>query len=199
MRRKHVILLAIVALLGLWLGFAGTVLVAAGRPVRGDALFVLSGDSGSRLRAGVDVMRRTPSDRLVVFLDLAEPVYDPRDDALGYIERRGIPTEKVRFVTQVRSTAQEAGAAAALVRRCGWRRVVIVTSPYHTRRAGWLFRRALGGTDVRIVSDNAPFDSGLWWRQDLDRELVLTEWLKGIAAIGYLIRRPAGRDPGVPC
>jgi uncharacterized SAM-binding protein YcdF (DUF218 family) len=40
-----------------------------------------------------------------------------------------------RFVYHVHSTRDEALAFAALARTHGWRRVVAVTSPSHTRRA----------------------------------------------------------------
>jgi uncharacterized SAM-binding protein YcdF (DUF218 family) len=45
------------------------------------------------------------------------------------------PGATVRFVRNVHSTRDEALAFAAMARTHGWRRVVLVTSPLHTRRA----------------------------------------------------------------
>ena len=45
------------------------------------------------------------------------------------------PQMTVRFVRDVHSTRDEALAFAALARTHGWRRVAVVTSPMHTRRA----------------------------------------------------------------
>jgi len=45
------------------------------------------------------------------------------------------PQVSVRFVRDVHSTHDEALAFAALARTHGWRRVAVVTSPAHTRRA----------------------------------------------------------------
>src|SRR5581483_5007936 len=44
------------------------------------------------------------------------------------------------------STRDEAAAIAALARRRGYRRIIVVTSPYHTARAGTLFDRAAAGS-----------------------------------------------------
>jgi uncharacterized SAM-binding protein YcdF (DUF218 family) len=45
------------------------------------------------------------------------------------------PQVSVRFVRDVHSTHDEALAFSALARTHGWRRVAVVTSPMHTRRA----------------------------------------------------------------
>jgi len=45
------------------------------------------------------------------------------------------PGATVRFVRQVHSTRDEALAFAAMARTHGWRRVALVTSPMHSRRA----------------------------------------------------------------
>lgn len=45
------------------------------------------------------------------------------------------PELSVRFVSKVYSTRDEALAFAALANTAGWRRVIVVTSPLHTRRA----------------------------------------------------------------
>jgi uncharacterized SAM-binding protein YcdF (DUF218 family) len=103
-------------------------------------------------------------------------------------------------VVGARSTADEAGFAAVLVQRCGWRSLIVVTSPYHTRRAGWTFRRAIGdATRVTTVASGAPSRPWRWWSRERDTEAVLLEWVKGLASIRYLFSPPAVRDPGVPC
>jgi len=184
----------------LWVAFAGTVLLARGRPTPTQAIFVLSGDpAGYRLEVALGLMRQTGASRLIVSVNSIGPVYDPRPDILAYVRSHGLPADELRFIGPAHSTAQEAGWAAALVRRCGWHTVALVTSPYHTRRAGWLFRRAVRGAKVNVLASHEPFHAGLWWKRAGDREIVLTEWLKGISSIGYVLRGPAARDPGVTC
>jgi uncharacterized SAM-binding protein YcdF (DUF218 family) len=52
------------------------------------------------------------------------------------------PETDVRFVRDVHSTRDEAMAFAAMARTHGWKRVLLVTSPLHTRRACATFETA---------------------------------------------------------
>ena len=54
----------------------------------------------------------------------------------------------------MRTTATEVAAIADLQQRRGWKRVVVVTSPTHTRRARDLFRAA--GVNVAVVGASEP-------------------------------------------
>jgi uncharacterized SAM-binding protein YcdF (DUF218 family) len=52
--------------------------------------------------------------------------------------------------SNARSTAENAAEVAAVARRLGADEVVVVTSPWHERRAGILVRAALSGTGVSV-------------------------------------------------
>lgn len=202
--RGHRLLAAVVVSIGVvggWVAIAGRVLVSVGHVGPADAVMVLSGErQGWRLAAGVDALRLSGADRLVVSIDALGPVSDPRPDVLRYLEDQGVSPATVRFVVGAQSTADEAGFAAALARRCGWRSLIVVTSPYHTGRAGWTFRRAIGdAAEVTTVASGEPFGPWTWWSRERDTEAVLLEWVKGLASMRYLLRPPPARDPGVPC
>src|SRR5206468_10042497 len=51
----------------------------------------------------------------------------------------------------VDNTAQEANLLRAMVKANHWRRVIIVTSKFHTRRAAFAFRRGLAGTGAEVI------------------------------------------------
>jgi hypothetical protein len=190
----------VLAVLLAWVAVAGRVLVVTGDAGAADAVVVLSGDPlGGRVQAGMETFRHSGAGLLVVMVASTGPVYDPRDDLLGFITREGIDDSAVRFVGPAGSTADEAGLIAGLARRCGWRRIVIVTSPYHTRRARWLFDRALSDTHVTAVASEEPAHPWTWWAHEGDAEAVLLEWVKGLASLRHLLFEPATRDPGVAC
>jgi uncharacterized SAM-binding protein YcdF (DUF218 family) len=66
----------------------------------------------------------------------------------------GVPDEAiVRQQGHTRNTREEAAAAARLVRERGWKRVGVVTSAWHMRRALGLFRRA-GVDAVPLAADH---------------------------------------------
>lgn len=112
-----------------------------------DAVAVLSGgmtDDGRVSGAAVDRLltglavakeRRIPSVALSV-LERTKPTFRVTSEA----DQRALaaliaPEADVRFVREVSSTRDEALAFAALARTHGWMRVLLVTSPTHTRRA----------------------------------------------------------------
>ncbi|MBN2575123.1 MAG: YdcF family protein [Deltaproteobacteria bacterium] len=62
--------------------------------------------------------------------------------ALRFAGARGIPTDRIVLTGEVGNTVDEARAVAALVRERGWRKIILVTSAWHLRRAARTFRKA---------------------------------------------------------
>lgn len=87
---------------------------------------------------------------------------------------------QVTSVGRVRSTRDEAVAVAALAKRSGWKRIVLVTSPFHSRRACRTFERA--GLEVSCI----PSES----RDIAVRSLAYPS--DRLAAFGMLIHEIAG-------
>jgi uncharacterized SAM-binding protein YcdF (DUF218 family) len=153
----------------------------------------------NRLIAGARALRQTGSGRLVVFLQEGG-LSEQHQVGADFLEREGVDPAQVRLLPPGGSTAEEAGAFAALAHRCGWMSAIVVTSPYHTRRAGWLFRRALGFPFVvRVLSDGEPYDRWTWWSDNATTEEVVLEWTKMLVAARYLFDTPDAPDPGVAC
>jgi uncharacterized SAM-binding protein YcdF (DUF218 family) len=192
--------MVLLALVALWVVIAGRFLVAVDEPVRAEVVVVPSGDIlGNRLVAGARTLLETGSARLVVFVE-GNGVYDEQQAVGDFLEREGVDPSAVRLLPPGGSTAEEAGTFAALAGRCGWRSVIVVTSPFHTRRAGWLFGRALGFPSVvRVVGNGDRFEAETWWSDEQATEVVLVEWLKLLSSVRYLVDRPDAPDPGAPC
>lgn len=131
--------------------------------------------SGKRLRpyAGIaELMRR----------DLAE---------------RGVPAEAiVQFSHTAENTREEAQALRRLVAERGWRRLLVVTSNYHTRRARYIFHRVMP-EDLRVrlaAARDSDFDPDHWWQTRLGLKLFFRETLGICWAIWEL--RHSTRDSG---
>jgi uncharacterized SAM-binding protein YcdF (DUF218 family) len=122
-------------------------LVRRDPPVAADAIFVLSsslqndGDltssSMSRLLHGLALLAQGQAPRLVLSnLPPPIPPYDvPAKGLLQQLEVEG----ELLVVGPVRSTRDEAVAVARLFRERGWRKLLLVTSPSHSRRASAAF------------------------------------------------------------
>jgi uncharacterized SAM-binding protein YcdF (DUF218 family) len=156
-RLRRVIALA-AACLGLaWIVIAftpTTALLARDLPRRdpeqpADAVFVLASriqDDGeltttamSRLLHALELLGQGQAPRLV--LSELPPPYAPYAPAARALMAHLKLTQELLSVGPVRSTHDEAVLVARLFRERGWRRVLLVTSPTHTRRAAAAFER----------------------------------------------------------
>lgn len=164
--------------------------------VKADVIFVLAGSRLERPLEAVDLFtegyaplivlspgRPEPSEQLV----RARGIRFPTDAELvrDVMVQMGIPSAAI-VATEgfVDNTAQEANLLRAMVRARGWRRVIVITSKYHTRRAGFAFRRGLEGTGGQAIvraSRHDNSDPARWWRLRPDLRFVASEWQKLIA------------------
>lgn len=161
-----------------------------------DALYVLAGSRLERTLEAVDLYQAGYAPLLLLSPGREEPAEvvararglrlpreaEPLREALAGI---GIPRDAVLIGDgSVDNTADEAAMLRKVAQERGWRRVIVVTSKYHTRRTGFAMRRALEGTGVQIVvraSRYDPADPARWWRQRRDIRFLMEEWPKVIA------------------
>jgi hypothetical protein len=90
----------------------------------------------------------------------------------------------VALPVPVKTTEAELAVVGETARARGWRRVILVTSPQHSRRVRLVWsREAPAGIEglVRTVRED-DFLDGDWWRKRRQAEAVLHEYL-GLAAI----------------
>jgi uncharacterized SAM-binding protein YcdF (DUF218 family) len=156
----------------------------SGPPEKADAVFVLAGDaSGQRILKGAELVRQGYAPRAIVSGPAGDYGYYECDLAIPFAVKAGYPgSEFVPFPNHAHSTREEAAAAAEELRSLGAHRVLLVTSLYHTRRAGSLFRAAAPGLKFIVVSaPDENFNPDGWWRNREARKTFLIEWLKTVS------------------
>jgi uncharacterized SAM-binding protein YcdF (DUF218 family) len=145
-----------------------------------DAALVMTGDVGFERTKAASRLVREGQARLLV-LTGGEPW--PGDSAASLRERalrEGVPGERIRYEDRSTDTRESLVNVAPILRDEGVRTLVLVTSPYHQRRAFLAARRALPG--LRIV--NRPVRTRPWppvrpwWREATTRRLVFQEYAK---------------------
>lgn len=95
---------------------------------------------------------------------------------------------------EVNSTQEEARLLAGCIREYGWHSVAVVTSDYHTRRAGMIWRRVLRQEDpsVQLWMYGVPdpeFQAEGWWRERLWAKTWLMEFTKLFLLLADLPRQ----------
>jgi uncharacterized SAM-binding protein YcdF (DUF218 family) len=110
-----------------------------------------------------------------------EEVYDKR-----LLMHEGVPESAIRVLEPpVVNTADEVHVAGGELRGKPLRKIIIVTSKVHTRRASTIWRRVAGsdGTAIVRAAPDDQFDAGRWWQSttgalDVVREVLglLNAW-----------------------
>jgi len=179
-----------VALLGLLLhesllGAIGSYLVRADAPVKADIAVVLAGDSrGNRILRAAELVKQWFIPMALVSGPDGNYGFSECDLAIPFAVKAGYSEAYfVHFENMARSTEEEAGAIVAELRRRGVHSALIVTSDYHTRRAGRMYRKAAPDLDFKIVAaPDAFFTADGWWRNREGRKTAFYEWMKTVAS-----------------
>ncbi len=81
---------------------------------------------------------------------------DFQGESVAALERYGVPRDAILILDQpVEITETELRAVAAAARDRGWRRLILVTSPFHGRRVQLIWRRESGGAIEGRAGDGA--------------------------------------------
>jgi uncharacterized SAM-binding protein YcdF (DUF218 family) len=94
---------------------------------------------------------------------------------LGVPPERALPPPGPAYTTY-----EEAVATRKVLEERGLKSVLIVTSPYHLRRARWTFRPVLRDLGVAVGTASAPdasFSIERWWTRHVGRKAVVTEYV----------------------
>lgn len=189
-------MLALVVLIVLFYWNAARWLKGDDAPIKADAIVVLAGRFERSMHAA-DLYRAGHAPRVVLSVAVQDAgarqlealgirLPSPVDIHRQVLRAKGVPPDRVELLgAPALSTADEAAAIAARFGRRG-ARLIVVTSPYHVRRARMVIARALEGSGAALAVCATPYETfpDDWWRsQDAARE-VLLEWAKIVFYLG---------------
>jgi uncharacterized SAM-binding protein YcdF (DUF218 family) len=164
----------------------GDLLVDAQAPSKADAILVLAGDfGGDRIRMAGNLLRSGFAPYALVSGPM--PIYgvNEADLAIQMMKKEGYTDVDLRpLYLKASSTREESRQIAGAMNRLKVKRLLVVTSDYHTARAGRLFRKALGSqVDVQMVAAKDPhFPRESWWREREGLKTIFYESLKTISS-----------------
>lgn len=153
-------------------------LVASAGAGRADALVVLSGSAAyaERTAAAARLFREGRAPLVLLTDDGVQGGWseaeqrNPRFVELAAMELRrgGVPGEFIRVLdARPTNTHDEAEAVRAYAAGRGLRSLLVVTSPYHSRRALWTWRRVFRGSGVEVGLEPAEAarapGAWSWW------------------------------------
>lgn len=166
------------------LGAFGAYLVRADSPQKADAALVLAGDEwGNRILTAAQLARDGYVPKVLVSGPDGSYGNYECDLAIPFAVKHGYPASYfVHVEHQGRSTLLEAKAVLIEIRRMGIKRLVVVTSDFHTRRAGLIFRKLAPDLQILVVAaPDGNFTADGWWHNREGRKTFLLEWTKTFA------------------
>jgi uncharacterized SAM-binding protein YcdF (DUF218 family) len=194
---------AIVAVVGalVCLSLAGRFFARADPLEHADLIMVLGGARVERWLEAVDLYKEGWAPKIVISPGQVSPleaqlasrgVRFPREGDLAHdaMLSLGIPADAVVVLPNgVDNTAAEAAMLHRTYPPGSIRRVIVVTSAYHLRRAGYAFRREFAGSGVQIVIHGSRYDSSTpsrWWTKRNDIRYMMSELPKFAAYLAGL-------------
>ena len=187
-RRRRWLLLALFAALALiLLVFRESVLSGLGRflvvsdpPERADLIYVLAGDFwGSRVLLGANLGAEGWAPLVILSGGRYQNSY-ASDLSVDFVVQHGYRRSlflPIRMETP--STVDEARAMGPIFHRLGARRIILVTSNFHSRRAAQVFHLFLPEFDFQTeAAPDDTFDPDAWWKKPGQRRLLFGEYQK---------------------
>lgn len=176
----------------LWLPAVGRFLIVSDPLQHADAIVPLAGER-DRVVYAAELFGEGYATWFVA-TDMPHQVPGIEDSYAQLVRREavwhGVPDERILTVSATaQTTYQEALAVRQLCQEHGWRTLLVVTSPYHTRRARLAFRDAFRDTGIAIIVHPVShhwYTPDTWWRSTDGLRDTWTELLKLVLhVVGY--------------
>jgi uncharacterized SAM-binding protein YcdF (DUF218 family) len=146
-----------------------------------DVIVVLAGETRERPKRGVQLLSENYAPKMLLDVPVAEIIYNVSslDIARAYIQQ--LPERQSVSICPIfgLSTKTEAQDVARCLEQSGVRRILLVTSDYHTRRARSIFAHELRGYQVFVTPayDRSQFGAA-WWRHRQWAKINFSEWVR---------------------
>jgi uncharacterized SAM-binding protein YcdF (DUF218 family) len=173
------------------LRFAGEFWIVDDAPETSDVIIVLSGDNYDAVRAArAAALFRAGLAPHVVATGRALRSYATTTELMKHdLIDHGVPAAAIIPLTHpAEDTREEAVAVSEFVAAHGWKKILLVTSNYHTRRSEYIYERTLPpGTQLRVISaPDTEYDPQSWWRTSDGLKIFFHEAAGYLAALWYM-------------
>ena len=160
-----------------WLKNIGSFSIAKETLHKSDVIIVLSGDDeGQRLRHAFNLYQRGYARKFL--LSGATNLWEETGIDLmeKYLIQLGVPQQDILSEKRSESTVENAIFSKHLLQDRGMKSAIVVTSPTHSRRVSFIFKRVFSPPyEVSVSSDPKAFQPEGWWRDPSRRRTVIRE------------------------
>lgn len=153
---------------------------------KADAIVVISGgDTDARISEGVKLYFQKWAPK-IIFSGAAATGNVSNALAMKRIAlKEGIPEKDIIIEEDSKTTSENAEFVAKYIKELNAKSIILVTSPYHQRRASTEFKQALG-KDFFIINHSAKDETWRkknWWESEGARTLTFAEIIKSFYSL----------------
>ena len=156
-------------------------LIIQGRLEKADVIIVLGGDNnGERVSQGVRLYKAGFAKHILMSggplawkLTCAQWMKRQAVDS-------GVPAAAILLEDKSRSTIENAKFSLPIMKNYGFRSAILVTSPFHSRRAAKVFRKVFFPAGIKLViypAQKSEFNPHRWWTRHEDTAYVVWEYV----------------------
>ncbi|MFN8310810.1 MAG: YdcF family protein [Chitinophagales bacterium] len=158
-------------------------------PSTADAMVVLSGDAFMRGNEGARLYKEGFAPLIIcpggniehnLFIITGDSLYES-DVCRKNIIRNGVDSNKVVAIHIGTSTAEEAVAVLDYCKVHQLKKIIVVTSLFHTRRAGNVYHKLFAKQGIQVLvrgSHNVFYDEQNWWQNEYGMLALNNEYVK---------------------
>jgi uncharacterized SAM-binding protein YcdF (DUF218 family) len=150
-------------------------------PQAADVIVVLAGETNYRPLRGLELLRSGYARRMILDVPAQTRIYQWSQLDLAEQYVRGLPEASAINVCPVYglSTRSETQDVQRCLGAFSVKRILLVTSDYHTRRALSTFRTVLPGYQFEVAAAFSPETFGTdWWKHREWAKTLVGEWTK---------------------
>ncbi len=175
--------LGMTAALLVLVGSAGWLVETAVSPAPSCAIVVISGDSGDRIRKGINLYHQGWAPKLILSGSDRTGDRSSAHNMRLLAEHRGVPASQIIVEPLATNTFENAQNVHQILRGlpCPERQILLVTSGYHSRRAALVFENELQNLRLQVRSVPAAasdWNPKTWWQTRRGWYLTMSELAK---------------------
>lgn len=163
----------------------GAYLIVASKVDTANAIVVLSGGDETRLAEALRLYNQNYA-RMIILTETGQKLQETNQlysfDMRVVLLSNGVPSGNILITNKkVSSTRDEALAVKTLMQNQQMTSAIIVTDPYHTRRAFGIFQEIFKGTGIKLMIQPATqswYNSRNWFLKPEGWKYTILEYLK---------------------
>ncbi len=149
-----------------------------------DVAIVLTGGSGNRIKKAIELYHEKKAKHIIISGNEGKStIFPPKQvEIKKYAIKSGVNENHIFLEQEATSTYENALYSLKLCEKLNYKKIIIVTNKFHSKRAYSIFKKLNTNSSVTIYSKTAKdhINYNNWWTNHNMTETVLIEWGKTV-------------------